>query len=85
MVDKFRKAFSTIDGPSSDGFAITPGANLFAQSTRAIYVGGGGNITLLTVGNTVLTFTSVGTGTIIPIRATAVYANSTATSMVGMF
>lgn len=58
------------------------------QKCRAIYVGGGGDISVVmggVDGNTVI-FKSVATGTILPVMATKVTAaNTTATNLVALF
>jgi hypothetical protein len=86
MADKFAKFYSSYDGPATDGFTVIPAdATVFAQPTRALYVGGAGNVTVRMISNNIVTFSSVPVGTVLPIRITAVFANSTATSIVGMF
>lgn len=74
------------DGPSNDGFVLTPNDSIVQASTcRAVYVGSSGNITGVTVGGTVLTFVSVPQGTILPIRFTQVFAsNTTAANLIGL-
>jgi hypothetical protein len=69
-----------------NGFAITPhDTNPLTKSTRAIYVGGAGNIVLVTSGGDTLTFTAVPVGTILPVEAKIVKATSTtATLLVGL-
>ena len=87
MADKFGKQYSSYEGPVTDGFAITPGAAVFTQPTRALYVGSGGNVCvqMISPANTVLTFVGVTPGTTLPIRVVSVFANSTAGSLLGLF
>ena len=90
MADRYRKEYGVLDSICFDGFAITANnTNTFSQPTRAIYVGGSGNVTVQMIGynnsNTVLSFNNVVAGTILPIRTQVVYANSTATGLVGLF
>lgn len=69
------------------GFAITPhDTNALTASTRAIYVGGAGNIVLVTSGGDTLTLMAVPVGTVLPIEAKVVKATSTtATNLVGLY
>lgn len=90
MPDRYGKEYGVLDSVCFDGFAITPNdSTVFSQPTRAIYVGSGGNLTVQMVGydnsNTILTFTNLFSGTILPIRAQRVYTTTTATNLVGMY
>lgn len=71
--------------PALRGIAITPhDSNNLAMPTRAVYVGGGGNIVAIMDGE-VVTFVAVPTGTILPIRCTRINStNTTATSLVAL-
>lgn len=54
--------------------------------TRAIYVGGAGNIAVVMFGGQSVTFTAAVAGTILPIRVKKVLATgTTATAMVGLY
>lgn len=69
-----------------DGFAITPndGANL-PDTARAIYVGGTGDVTLITPRGTSLLFKAVPTGQYIFAYTNKVMATgTTATNLVGL-
>ena len=90
MPDRYGKEYGVLDSVCFDGFAITPNdSTVFSQPTRGIYVGGSGNITLQMVGydnsNTILTFTNVFAGTVLPLRVQRVYTTSTATNLIGLF
>lgn len=68
--------------------AITPNdsADLTGGMTRAIYVGGDGNLAVHDHAGNAVTFTAVKAGTLYGIRTTRVMStNTTATSLVGMF
>lgn len=83
--------------PMVKGFAITPGTSVLANLTRAIYVGGQGDVIVVTADGTELKFIAVPVGTILPIRANKVLAESTdspadsppaattATNLVGLY
>ncbi|UEP31600.1 spike base protein, RCAP_Rcc01079 family [Burkholderia sp. B21-007] len=68
----------------SSAKAITP-SDTTAQTYRAIYVGGAGNVAVTTTGGDVVTFTAPPVGTIIPVETRLVMAtNTTATLLVGL-
>lgn len=76
--DRFTKASSPL-GPFTYGEAVTPhDTTQLAVVSSAIYVGGLGDVTVLTIGGQTITFKAVPVGTILPIRAVRV--NSTATT-----
>ena len=59
-------------------FPIVPNDNTDVQyMTRGIYIGTGGTLTVMTVGGTIGVFTNLNSGTILPVRATRVYATGT--------
>jgi len=65
-----------------DAVAITTSATA-DNSFGSIYVGGAGNVAVVTEKGTTVTFNAVPVGTIIPVRTSKVLATSTATLMVG--
>jgi hypothetical protein len=85
MADMYPPA-GGMESPASSAFAITPndGANL-AQSTRAIYIGGGGNLTATLVSDSVaVTFTGLQPG-YHPLRVKKVAAaGTTCTAILGL-
>lgn len=72
--------------PANDGFAITPSDTVnFNSMFRAIYVGVGGNIVVVTPNSAVLTFLGVPVGTILPVMGIRVNStNTTATNLIGL-
>lgn len=76
----------TWSAPGMDGFTITPSDTVnFNSVARAIYVGVGGTVVLVTPQNTVLTFVGVQSGQILPVMAGRINAtNTTATTMIGL-
>lgn len=77
---KFSASTGTL--PGFDGFAISPSdsANLTSM-VRAIYVGGAGNIKLVSPNNTTLEFVGVPAGSILPMMAVKVFNTSTTASL----
>lgn len=73
--------------PGYDGVAISPNdSSNLASTVRAIYVGSGGNIKLVTPSNTTLEFIGVQTGTILPMQAVKIFSTSTTASlMIGIY
>lgn len=65
------------------GFAITPGATALAATTKGIYVGAAGNITVTFADGASAQFLAVPTGSILPVQAVKVTA-ATATGLIGL-
>lgn len=84
--DSFANGRGGVEAPLTRLFAITPhDATLLAEATRALYVGGAGNVSVLPVGqSTSVTLVGVQAGSVLPIRVARVNATgTTATSIVG--
>lgn len=72
--------FSTYDTAA----AVTP-SDTTAVTFRALWVGGAGNVAVVTEGGNSVTFTGVPAGTLLPIAVRAVNSTSTtATNLVGL-
>jgi hypothetical protein len=73
------------DAVAGVAIAITPSGDDLAWPTRALWVGGAGDLSVImeTSGNTVV-FPSVLAGTWMPIRVTRVNAATTATNIVAV-
>jgi len=69
--------------PASEAASVSLGVT-FAKTARGIYVGGGGNATLVMENGDPVAFTGLLAGTILPVRCTQVSA-ATATNMVALF
>ena len=78
---------SAIDAPANDAATITKSDSVnFTKTCRGIYCGVGGDIAVVTLDGSVVTFVGVLGGTILPIRATRVNStNTTASSMVALW
>ena len=86
MSDPFSSHMSGLESPASDGFAITPhDVDPLPSVTRAIYVGGAGDVTVTMKSGASVTFSNVAAGTLMPVRVVAVAATGTsATHLVGL-
>lgn len=75
------------------GVAVTPADNTRIETTRALWVGGAGNIVVKfsdvadpTVAGSTVTLTAVPAGTLLPIQVNCVNsASTTATSIVALY
>jgi hypothetical protein len=82
-----KKSYWAPNAPAGDAFAITPhDTNPLTTPVRAVYIGGAGDVNLITLaGNTVL-FAGALAGTWLPIRCSHVLStDTTATNLVGMY
>lgn len=72
--------------PAFGAFAVTPDDNASLTGVRSLYIGGSGNIAVVTRGRTTaVTFTAVPAGTILPVQAVKVNStNTTATAIVAL-
>jgi len=76
--------FDTPDHPASRIFDITPANSDLPVPTKAIFVGGAGNLVLIALNDTAQVTLAVGAGAIIPVRARQVRTGTTATGLVGL-
>ena len=86
MPDRFSDYAGGLESPATDGFAVTPNdAADVASITRAVYVGGGGNLAVTLASGAELTFTGLAGGTLLPVRLRRIKATgTTATALVGL-
>lgn len=81
MADRFQNSSPSIAGPASHGFAVAPSdSSLLSETTRGVYVGTGGNIAALLLSGASVTFTSVPSGALLPVRLTKIMATGTSAS-----
>lgn len=83
-------ALGSMEGPYVSGATVTPNDStaLAGGATKALWIGGAGNITITWLGGTQAnqTFTSVPAGTLLRVRATKVLATgTTATNIVALY
>jgi hypothetical protein len=76
-----------LDSPATGAISISPNdSSDLSYLVRAIYVGGDGNITLVTTDNQTVTFIGLVAGTILPVRAKRVNStDTTATNLIGLY
>ncbi len=86
MADQFEGYSPTLISPASSAAAVTPGASALANTARALYVGGAGDLEVTMLGGQTVIFSSVPAGSIIAVRATHVLnANTTASGIVALW
>lgn len=73
--------------PAIYAFTISPSDSIeLAAYPRAIWVGGAGNLALVTTGGSTVTLEGIVAGTLLPIRAKKVLSTgTTATLLVGLY
>ena len=76
-----------LDAPARNAAAVTPSdEDEFSFFTRAIYVGGAGDLAVLTMGGQTVTFAAIPVGSLLPVRAKKVLATgTTATDIVRLW
>ena len=86
-LDDFQLHTERLDSPGASAIEITPSDSvLLARVSRAIYVGGSGNLVVeMLGGQTPITFVGVSAGCVLPIRVTKVLAATTATNLVALY
>lgn len=73
------------DSCASVAFSITPADSVMGTKARALYIGTGGNITVVTNDGTSTTFHNVVSGTILPVSVKQVSSTgTTASNIVGL-
>ena len=86
--DNFAQNDNATQAPAKNAFVITPSdSTQLTFTTRAVYVGGAGNLVVRLSGDTAnVTLVGVPAGTLLPIRAILVASTSTtATSIIGLY
>lgn len=86
MPDEFEDHQTGLTSPAWGAAAIAPSdAGQLPLTTRAIYVGQGGNLRLRMASNDVVTFFAVPAGSLLPLRVAQVLATgTTAAGLVGL-
>ncbi|MGB7243560.1 MAG: hypothetical protein WBC93_15930 [Sulfitobacter sp.] len=87
MADKWAGTSTGITGPARGGAAVTPNDSAdLPTSARGIYVGGAGNVALVTTDGDTLTFAGAAAGATLPICTARVLATgTTATNLLALW
>lgn len=87
MPDQHSGFVEGLTSPADNATAVTPSDSTdLAFNSRALYVGGAGNLVVTMAGGGDVTFTAVPAGSILPIRVSRVKStNTTATSIVNLY
>jgi hypothetical protein len=87
MSDQFETYTSGLESPATRAAAVTPNDSTdLTNFARALYVGGAGDVSLITTGGDTVTFAGVAAGTILPVRTARVRdTDTTATSIVAIW
>lgn len=86
--DQFSYHGETLTSPADNAVAVTPhNSTDFTYASRALYVGGAGNVSVEMVGGqSAVIFVGVQAGSVLPIRVTRVNSTgTTATSIVAIY
>ena len=87
MADQFASFQEGLDSPANDAAAVTPSDSTpLTKSARALYVGTGGNLNLVTTDGQTALFKNLPSGSILPVRTSYVLATgTTATDVVALW
>ncbi len=87
MADQHSGFVEGLTSPADNAAAVTPSDSTdLAYTSRALYIGGSGNVVVTMAGGGDVTFSAVTAGAILPIRVTRVKAtNTTATSIINLY
>lgn len=87
MADRYSNISDDLLSPASHGAAVVPSdAADLATLSKRLWVGGAGNVTVVTVGGDTLTYNSVPAGTYLQVRAARVkVTGTTATNIVAEY
>lgn len=83
MADTFNNHEPGLDSPATRAAAVTPSDGVdLTSAARALWVGGAGNVSLITTGGDTVTISGVAAGTLLPIRAARVRSTSTTATLI---
>lgn len=76
--------YSDASSPAVNAFAVTKSdTTVFARPTKALYVGGGGDVAVLLADDTAaVTFSAVPAGALLPIRVSKVLSTGTTATLI---
>ncbi len=80
--DPFSNASLAVSAPARGGATVVPhDTTELAKVTRGIYVGGAGDIVLVTADGDTLTFKAVPVGSLLPVQAKIIKSTSTTATL----
>jgi len=72
--------------PAQEAIAVTPHDTNNIDPARGLYIGGAGNVKVVTARGTTTTFVGVAAGSILPVGVTRVFStDTTATNIVALY
>lgn len=84
--DNFASASEGLDSPYAHAAAVSPhDTNELAYVTRAVFVGGAGNLKYTSAGGETVTLTGVTAGSVLCIRAKLIFSTGTTATNIAAF
>jgi len=86
MADRYSQFTTSPVSPASGAFAVIPhDSEALPQTTRALYVGSGGDVAVEMHWGGMATFANVPDGTLLPVRVSKVLTATSAAQIVGLY
>lgn len=87
MADPFKLNATGLTSPGRNAAAVTPNDSAdLSVTARALYIGGAGNVSLVTANGDTVTFVGLAAGSVLPVTAARVrLTDTTATSIVAIW
>ena len=87
MPDNYASHASGLNSPGIKHYVVTPNDSTdFAVNFRSVWIGGAGNVVIVTDDGVAVTYQGAAAGSTIPMRGKRINATgTTATNMVGMY
>ena len=83
MPDRFQYSTPSLSGPAAHAFAVTPNdSSDLSETTRALYVGTAGSVAVVMASGASVSFGTIASGTVLPVRVTRVLATGTTASAI---
>lgn len=86
MQDRYATYTPGLESPARDAFSVTPSdSDDLPEVTRALYVGGEGNVAASLASGAEVIFEGVSAGTVLPLRVSKILqTGTTATAIIGL-
>lgn len=87
MIDDYKFNSQTVTAPANRAVSVTPSDSQdLTAVARSLYIGGSGNVSVVTSGGDTVTFIGLTAGTILPVRVSRVRSTgTTATNIVALW